>query len=145
MGDWFLESVLADRLGLTRHALEEFRKEHLKKTADWKIEKRQVLLRESAVKKALALLDAKDLDYHQAAVKNGADDGVREFVITRVYPNPHLILAQADTGELVRISVPSNKNFRPRMKVKARPFKGPSLSPTLYRLEGRTPRFPGKW
>ena len=144
MSDWFLESSLADRLGLTRNALEEFRKAHLKKGADWKMDNRRVLLRESAVKKMLARLDAADLDYSAAAQKNGATDNeVRELAITRVFPNPHLIEARdVASGALVRVTVPSNKNFRPRMTVKARPWKPEQL---LYRLEGRTPRFPGKW
>lgn len=140
---WFLESLLAERLGLTRNALEDFRKEHLKKGADWKTENRRVLLRESAVKKMLARLDAQDLDYSAAAQKNGAvTDEVRELAVTKVFPNPRLIEARdSDTGQIVRVCVPNNKNFRPRMMVKARPWRGE----ILYRLEGRTPRFPGKW
>lgn len=145
MSDWFLESVLAERLGLTRNTLEEFRKANLKKTADWKMENRRVLLRESAVKKMLARLDAADLDYSAAAQKNGhaAQDGVHELIVTKVFPNPRLIEARdLDSGELARVSVPNNKNFRPRMTVKARAWKPEQL---LYRLEGRTPRFPGRW
>lgn len=141
MADWFLEAILAERLGLTRNALEEFRKKHLKQGPDWKKENRRVLLRESAVKKALALLDRQDLDYQAAAAKNGADD-VRELVITRVFPNPHLIEARDPlTAEIMRVAVPNNKNFRPKMTVRARPYRNPHF----YRLEGRTPRRPGKW
>jgi hypothetical protein len=140
---WFVESKLAERLGLTRDALEEFRKRHLKKEGDWKRENGHVLLRESAVKKMLARLDAPNFDYSACAQKNGADDDLRELAITRVFPNPHLIEARdPETNELVRVSVPNNVNFRPRMTLKARPV---ARGAHLYRLEGRTPRFPGRW
>lgn len=144
MAEWFVESILADRLGLTRKALEDFRKAHLKKTADWKIENRQVLVREKAVKKMLADLDVTDLaDYSAAAAKNGATpNDLHELIVTKVFPNPRLVQARdLDTGEMHLVHVTKNANFRPRMVLKARPYKGQRL----LKLEGRTPRFPGKW
>lgn len=143
---WFVESLLADRLGVTRNALESFRSQVLKKDVDWKKENRQVLLSDDAVKKICRQLGSPDLDYSGCAQKNG--DGppspeILELTVTRVFPNPRVIEASLEDGERVHVSVMHNINFRPAMKIKARlPLPG---GPRLYRLEGRCPRFPGRW
>jgi hypothetical protein len=55
-------------------------------------------------------------------------------------PNPHLLLCKRNTGgEEVWVSVPSNLNFRERMTVKI------FLDVNGWRLDGRCPRFPGRW
>jgi hypothetical protein len=88
------------------------------------------------------------MDCSECLEKNGADppSSGPEFVeltVTRVYPNPHVIEACLETGEHVRVAVMRNTNFRPQMKIKARrPLPD---GPELYRLEGRCPRFPGRW
>src|SRR5215475_9599195 len=123
MTQWFVESLLADRLGVSRNALENFRSDVLKKSVDWKKENRQVLLSDSAVKKILRRLDSPDLDY-SACAKNGAGPApapereVLELIVTRVFPNPRVIEASLGSGEKVRVSVMSNINFRPKMKIK---------------------------
>ena len=140
---WYYEGAVAERLGLTRSALEDYRARSLKKEGDWKKIGRSVALSEASLKKLLAYLGAPNLDCTGCVVgKNGAEPEVIELVITRVYPNPRLLLAASNTGEEVRVSVQSNINFRRGMKIKARP---PAGEVQLYRLEGRCPRFPGKW
>jgi hypothetical protein len=145
MGQWFIESLLAARLGVTRNELEGFRS-HLKKETDWKKENRQVLLSDSSVKKILVRLGSPDFDYSDCAQKNGDEPPppeILELTVTRVFPNPRVIEASLDTGRLVRVSVMNSTNFRPKMIIKARlPWPG---GPELYRLEGRCPRFPGRW
>jgi hypothetical protein len=146
MVQWFLESLLVDCLGVTRNKLEDFRSQSLKKSVDWKKENRHVLLSEAAVKKILRDLGSPDLDYSGCAQKNGDEPPgpeILELTVTRVFPNPHLIEASLETGELVRVSVMNNKNFRPKMKVN--PLSPRPDGPQLYRLQGRTPRFPGRW
>ena len=144
--EWFVESMLADRLGVTRGALEEFRSHALKKSVDWKRQNRQVLLSEPAVKKILRQLHSPDLDYSGCAEKNGEHPTpmILELTVTRVFLNPRLIQAATSTGEQVLVWVSKNNNFRPRMTVKAHP-PGPQPAPQIYRLEGRCPRFPGRW
>jgi hypothetical protein len=145
---WYYESSVAEHLGLTRNALEEYRARELKKKGDWKKIGRAVALSDAGLKKLLTYLEVGELDCSSCVVgKNGAEPDPEsvELKVARVYPNPRLLLAATETGELVRVSVPNNVNFRKGMTIKARPFKGPFLNPQLYRLEGRCPRFPGKW
>jgi len=146
MGQWFIESLLAERLGVTRNELEGFRSDTLKKEVDWKKENRQVLLSDSSVKKILGRLGSPDFDYSECAQKNGDEPpapDTLELTVTQVFINPRLIEACLDTGERVRVAVMNNANFRPKMIIKARrPLPG---GPALYRLEGRCPRFPGRW
>jgi hypothetical protein len=141
---WYSESLLASRLTVTRSSLENFRKNALG-DGDTKKIGRTLFISESALKKLLAELGSEDLDCSECLEKNGASqNGVVELVVTRVFPNPRLIQATTDTGEVVLVSVATNNNFRPRMIVKAH-APGPLPAPQLYRLEGRCPRFPGRW
>jgi hypothetical protein len=143
---WYSESLLASHLAITRSTLENFRKSSLKKNDAKKIG-RALFISEAALKKLLRQLGSEELDCSDCLEKNGAEaqPEISELKVERVYPNPRLLLATTDTGELVRVSVSNNINFRKGMTIKARPFKGPFLSPQFYRLEGRCPRFPGKW
>jgi hypothetical protein len=141
---WYSESLLASRLAVTRTSLENFRHNALG-NGDVKKIGRSVFISESALKKLLAELGSEELDCSECLEKNGAaQNGVVELVVTRVFPNPRLIQATTDTGELVLVAVSTNNNFRPRMTVKAH-APGPLPAPQLYRLEGRCPRFPGRW
>lgn len=140
---WYSESLLASRLTVTRSSLENFRKGALGKDDVKKIG-RSLFISEAALKKLLRELGSEELDCSECLEKNGAPNGVVDLVVTRVFPNPRLIQATTDTGELVLVSVASNNNFRPSMTVKAH-APGPLPSPQIYRLEGRCPRFPGRW
>jgi hypothetical protein len=141
---WYSEALLASHLTVTRTSLENFRKGALGKDDVKKIG-RSLFISEAALKKLLRELGSEELDCTECLEKNGAvQDGVVELIVTRVFPNPRLIQAITDTGELVLVSVASNNNFRPRMTVKAH-TPGPLPAPQLYRLEGRCPRFPGRW
>ena len=140
---WYYEGAVAERLGLTRSALEDYRARSLKKEGDWKKIGRSVALSEGSLKKLLGYLGSPNLDCSKCLVgKNGADPEPIELQITRVYPNPRLLLAATERGEEVRVSVQNNINFRRGMKIKAHP---PAGEAQLYQLDGRCPRFPGKW
>jgi len=141
---WYSEALLAPHLGVTRNALDDFRKASLKKNEAKKFG-RQNFISDSALKKLLARLGSQGLDCSDCLMHstNGAV-AVVELVVTKVYPNPHLIQAANENGQRVLVRVQKNKNFRPRMKVKARPPNEPP-APQVYQLEGRCPRFPGKW
>jgi hypothetical protein len=147
MSTWFGEQRLADCLGVTRSALIEFRTSSLKKK-DWKKEGRQVALSESAVKSVLASLGCPNVDVSSCAIgDNGQapEPQLVDLTVHRIFPNPRLILAIVDdSGEIVRVMVPSNVNFQPRMKIKAWPPHN-KVGPQLYRLHGRCPRYRGRW
>jgi hypothetical protein len=142
---WYSEALLTERLALSRNVLEHFRSKSLKKT-DWKKEGRAILISQSALDQLLRKLGSPDLDCSSCLEKNGAAplaDEPIDLVVVRIFPNPHILQAKKpESEELVRVRVPNNANFRPLMKFKARPDPN---AEGLYKLEGRTPRFPGRW
>jgi hypothetical protein len=143
---WYPEQAVAERLQLTRSSVEFYRRS-LKKS-EWEKNGKEILLSPEAVKKLLEKLGSPDYDISSCAIKETGEKPKPEVVvliIERVYPNPRLLLAKVpETGELVRVMVPINVNFRPRMQIQARPPLNRE-GPQLYRLEGRVPRFCGKW
>lgn len=54
--------------------------------------------------------------------------------------NPRLLLAKANTGDLVRVRVRDNQNFQIGMSLQAK-----QIQADLYELVGRCPRFKGRW
>lgn len=140
---WYEESAVAEKIGVTREAVKKFRDKALREKVDWEKKGRAIELNEIGVKKLLFEFHIDDLDLSSVG-KNGAADPV-ELEVLIVYPNPRLLLARTADGEQVRVQVMSNANFRRGMKLKARaPVPGDQY-PQLYRLEGRTPRWPGQW
>jgi hypothetical protein len=147
MKGWYVEKILAERLQLPLSAIAAFRA-GLKKN-DWQKSGRQILLSPAAVKKLLTDLDCPDYDISSSAIQENGEPPPRpepiELVIERIFLNPRLILARIpETDELVRVLVPNNVNFQPRMRIHAHPPLKPE-GPQLYRLEGRCPRFKGRW
>lgn len=146
---WYSEAALAAKLSVTKNGLQNFRDRELQPT-EWKKIGRDIYLSPPALNKVLELTGNADLDCSDCLLqKNGEapPDAVEELMVNRIYPNPHLVEcvrpakgARPATRVLVR--VPLNKNFRPRMVLRARADVN---NPNLYRLEGRCPRFPGRW
>jgi len=145
---WYPEAAVTERLLLSPGVMSRFRSS-LKKNDDWIKNGREILLSPGAVKKLLVELGSPNYDISSCAIqKNGRIAAAQEAVnltVTRIFPNPRLIMARLEeSGEEVRVIVPFNVNFQPRMQIKARPpLKADG--PQLYRLEGRIPRFKGKW
>lgn len=144
---WYSEQLLATHLNVSRNSLEEFRSSELKKNEGWMKRGREIFLDEEAVRVLKEHLGCENMDLSGCREKNGANpppaDAPIELTVSRVFPNPHLLeCVKPGTQERVRVRVISNKNFRPRMTLKAKPD---TVAPGLYRLEGRTPRFPGRW
>ena len=142
---WELEQDVAKKIGVARAVLAEYRREHLQRDQDWRVTRKQVELSQGAIDKISTTLGAVqpgEPEAHNTPAPPVAVPEVVELEVMRVYPNPRLLLAKDAAGELALVAVPKNKNFRPRMKIKARP---PANGNTLYHLEGRCPRFPGRW
>jgi hypothetical protein len=73
------------------------------------------------------------------------DREVCELEVMRLPANPRLILAYCELDgvtQVVRVWVGINKNFRPRMRLKAQ--RGASEN-APWKLVGRRPRLPGRW
>jgi len=145
--NFYLESCVAERFGVTRHALENFRSHELKKT-EWKKEGRDIYLSERAIEKLRKSLGDPDVECSSCLKNGSAAPELVQLVVIRTYPNPRLLLARfpdpttPTDAAPVRVQCLNNANFRTGMKIKAKP---PTDSFPLYRLEGRGPRFPGRW
>jgi hypothetical protein len=137
---WEPEAVVAKKLGLSRDVLAAYRKTRLEKNDEWRMNRNQVEISTSAIDKISTALAAGPA----VPAQPPPPPEPVELEVVRIYPNPRLLLARhLDAGGgLALVWVPKNKNFRPRMKIKARP---PDNGCTTYRLEGRCPRFPGRW
>jgi hypothetical protein len=73
------------------------------------------------------------------------DEEIRELEVLRIPLNPRLVLASLDEGgpkQVVRVWVGVNRNFRPRMRLRAKRGCGENA---LWRLIGKRPRLPGRW
>ena len=139
------ETALADELGVTRAILKNLREKH---AADlppgeawrkdgtvivWTLEGRAALLR---------LLELEKIAPMPPALPQTPD--YVHLVVTRVVRNPRIVLAERKEGPPgeVRLRVRDSANFRPGMVCeKCRP----TGTPDLFNLEGRTPRFRGRW
>jgi hypothetical protein len=138
---WELESVVAKKLGVARSVLAAHRKNSLEKS-EWRLNHNQVEIAAAAIKKISTTLGTTPPGNPAAHNTAAAAPEVVELEVLKVYPNPRLLAAKAADGSLILVSVPRNKNFRVRMRIKARP---PEEGRTTYTLEGRCPRFPGRW
>ncbi len=143
---WELEAAVAKKIGVGRNVLIEYRQAHLEKNLHWRTNRKQVELSQDAIDKISATLGTAppggEPVSHSTPPAPAAVPEVVELQVLRVYPNPRLLAAKTAAGDLVLVSVPKNKNFRPRMQIKARP---PANGSTLYYLDGRCPRYPGRW
>ena len=143
---WYSEKLLIDRLGISADAILQFRQSQ--KKTDVKKSGRAIFISEAAVKKLLEDLGSPQRDVANCALQENGETPppqILELTVYRIFPNPRLILAtRDDNGDIVRVMVPNNVNFQPRMKIKARP-PHKTEGPQLYRLEGRCPRYRGRW
>jgi len=143
---WYVEKMLVERLQLSRQSIDRFRSS-LTKGTDWKKDGREIVLSPGAVKRLLTDLGSPDYDISSSAIQeNGArpPQEIVELVVHRKFANPRLLEARDPaTGQLVRVRVPYNVNFQPHMVIKAR--KPGAGFKDLYLMEGRCPRYPGKW
>lgn len=62
--------------------------------------------------------------------------------VRRKFRNPKLVEAVLETGEIIRVKVRESKNFIPGMAIRVLP---PKVKGTPWRLEGRCPRWPGRF
>lgn len=149
---WYSEILLAGHLEISLGAMHQLRTS-LKK-AEVKKHNGGFFIHEKAAQRLLDDLGSPHLDISACALQ--ADNGqqppaeIVELIVTRVFPNPRLILAKFpddtsnDVRNQVRVKVPNNINFQPRMKIRARRPLNPNGA-QLYVLEGRCPRYRGRW
>jgi hypothetical protein len=141
---WLLEQDVSKKIGVARAVIAEYRKEHLTLGEDWRVERKQVELSQSAVDKISTALGATPA-LSPITPPPPVPEAV-ELIVLRLLPNPRLLVA-VFPDDLARrhtlyVSVAMNKNFRPGMRIKTRP---PDNGTAIYKLEGRCPRYPGRW
>lgn len=164
----YYERVIAELLGISRPDLTYLRKEHLKKNEGWRMEGRDVVLTQAGLETILirakaslntaAGTDAIDFsaalvspaegkkeegaatDPPPAPAEAPAKPELAVLTVTRCYPNYRLLQARTEAGDLVDVRVRHNKNFVPRMTLKAR-LNGAGK----YEMEGRCPRTRGRY
>ena len=162
----YLEQKISAKLGLSRDAFRHVRREVLTKGRDWSEIERHTVLTAAAVQRVLeymqkgshaaqAPLDFSDCLYSAAPAKNGAPASAEpgeeqqlapeapplvELTVFRIYPNRGRLIATDPEGARVDVRVLNNRNFRPRMTLRGRIEK-----PGVYVMEGRCPRYPGRY
>lgn len=72
------------------------------------------------------------------------EDPTLLLTVTHICRNPHLLDAKKGSGEKVRVWVPNNSKFVPKMELRARPRSHGSL-PNFFELVGRCPRKRGRY
>jgi hypothetical protein len=152
----YLEKKLAQKIGVPREQLAELRKQVVQKKHTW-TEGRETVITEQGLARVLEVLratsnsplsatDFTDCLLHPPINKNGAtaSNGVAlaELTVVRIYPNRRLLRARLEDGPEVDVRVPDNKNFVPKMKLRARPA---SDRPNTWKMEGRCPRSRGRY
>jgi hypothetical protein len=73
------------------------------------------------------------------------DEEIRELVVERLVPNPRMVLASYELDgrkQVVKVWVGVNRNFRPKMRLRA---QHGSTEHAPWKLVGRRPRLPGRW
>ena len=150
----FYEAKVTELLGLPRDTVAYVRASILKKeSGHWQLRGRDVVLTQAGLDALLAhLFETAEpdptLDFSSCEVdpekKEGPD--LVELTVKRTFPNRLLVLATLPDGGDVTVRVKDNSNFRPKMKLKARPpAEDATGSAAFYQLEGRCPRYPGKY
>jgi hypothetical protein len=157
MSTLYYEAKLAKALGISRPEFKKLRKSLLKFEADWQMHGNQVVITEAGIEKlrvyfAAGGIGSKYCEIAEAQVDYQPPTGEVELVVKQVYPNPRLLLCVFPAGhgepdldkvpilQQVRVRVPRNDNFKPKMTIKAR-----KLTDGFYELVGRCPRYPGRW
>jgi len=148
----YLEAAVADRLGLTREYVRHYRAQNLAEKKDWCLVGRAVALTETGAQALLAHLpaaagaavDLSGCEVPAGEKKNGAAAPVAaatlDLKVFKILPNPRFLLAIDAAGTRLQVAVKSSENFRPGMTLRAK-----KDSRGHFTLEGRTPRYPGRY
>lgn len=151
---FYSEEKISARLGLSRDSVRQVRTELLEKEkGHWDQPGRDVVLSEEGLRLMLdylfepsevAELNLTDCQIDAEKKENGAVD----LTVKRTLPNRSLLVATTTGLEQkdVTVRVKDNSNFRPKMKLKALPPQPDAVgSASFYQLEGRCPRYPGRY
>ena len=147
MGADIIEEELAAELGISRDDIRDLRTTCLIEGQDWNRKKARVFFTAQGVqnlKKKVGGGDGSDLEKKGAGGAGASAAGVELLeVVTVPWRNHRILTARKKEGAgEVRVQVRDNRNFVAGMEIKARPSGG---FEDLFVLEGRAPRYRGKW
>jgi hypothetical protein len=144
------ESRVAEKLQLPRDTIRYIRAEVLKKN-DWLQNGRDIVLTQGGLSAVIEHVGvARIEDFADCAVDSEKKEPV-ELIVTRVPPNRVVLYASLPRVDGIQarevpVRVKDNSNFRVGMKLTAiAPTPGATGSAALYQLEGRCPRFAGRY
>jgi len=134
-----LEDDLAGELGLNGDQMRGLRRSHLEQGVTWLRRAKRVCLTDEGVRLIrMATGVASDL----AVEKKEGAAGIALRVLRVPARNRHILEAVRGDGGVVRVRVKDNKNFMPDMEIRAVPNGEYS---DVMDLEGRCPRYRGRW
>lgn len=140
------ETELTEQLGISRDAIRALRKKELTEGIDWTGKNKRIQYTQEAALRIISLAVG-SLTSPEEKKEGGGDPG-REAgpeeltVVSIARRNVHMLDARKKDGAMVRVKVRSNLNFIPGMVINARPG---GEWPDVYVLEGRAPRYRGRW
>jgi hypothetical protein len=132
--EFVAENELATALGVPLDRLRAVRMEAVE-PSETKKEGRRVLLSRMAVERVSELLRCPEV-----VLEKKEEGGAVAARVSKVPMNPRIVFARLESGEEIRVRVRDSKKFVVGMMLKARAGDG-----GVYLLEGRGPRFKGRW
>ncbi len=133
-----LEDDLAAELGLNRDEMRRQRRAHLVEGVTWLRKNKRLWLTEEGVR---LIKEAMGVRPEPVLERRSEAEG-ETLRVLRIPRNARILEAEKKDGGVVRVRVSSNVNFVPGMEIKAR-TEGPYGD--VMTLEGRCPRFRGRW
>lgn len=135
------ETELAQQLGVSRQSLGDMRRtDTLREGEHWERQGRVVEYTAAGIRAVKSTMEIEP----QQEIAPPHPEPVQMLTVSECSRNPRLLWAVPTEKEApstaVRVRVRENRNFIPGMRIRAR-----HLNDDLYVLEGRTPRFRGKW
>jgi hypothetical protein len=147
---WTDEAQVALDFGFAREVVSELRARILSPALEWILYKKRILISEQGLEKLRSALGAPEGKKEGGAApafgdgENGQDGAARDepvaLTVTMVPRNRHILLAKKEDGTEVRLRVRDNVNFLIGMQCRGR-----HAHEDVYDLEGRAPRFRGRW
>lgn len=135
------EKDLAEKLGVSRAVLKGFRSE-MKEGTDWKKVKGKIQYTEHGIallEKKLGLREVPEGFYFE-------DKEYKEVQVSRTWPHNKRILTCVDAmGQEVMVRVRDNSNFRPHLTTGKPMILKVRKDGDGWTLEGRSPRYAGRW
>ena len=133
-----LEDDLAAELGLNRDEMRALRRSHLVEGETWLRKNKRLFLTAEGVRLIKGAVGVRP----EPVMEKRSEVAGETLRVLRMPRNTRILEAEKKDGRVVRVRVSSNVNFVVGMEIRAR-AEGPYGD--VMTLEGRCPRFRGRW